>query len=109
MTPKEKKHVLENVPLNDKMTGFQATVSVEKDQAYASAKHRDGPLILDILVPPLHKDPRERRARKIADRAARSFFKQPKFVVTVWIYWEDRMPIFRYREGKITKNTRSLT
>ena len=41
---------------------------------------------------------RDSKAKRIADKHARSFFKRPFLVKKGVIYFEDRMPIFRYRE-----------
>lgn len=99
MTPKEKERVMHNLEANNTSTiGDYCWATPIHDGVFANVKHRNGVLMLDLAVDVGRDNKQDRRAKKLADKHARSFFKRPRFVLKSVIHWEDRMPVFRYRE-----------
>jgi len=98
MTPKEKQRILEMMPSNDKMSGSVWAIHVHRDRISASAKTVNGIVVLSLMVAIGRDNKRHSRAKKMAEKCARSFFKRPKFVRKGIVRWDNNYPVFHYRE-----------
>ena len=99
MTPKQKAHVQSNIVANDKTKGWAWSVSVEKGRILAHAKHNArGDLLLHLMVFLSKDNRRHSRAKKLAEKCARTFFKRPVFAGKTLIWWDGVYPSFSYRE-----------
>lgn len=98
MTPEEKQRILSMMPSNDKMAGSVWAIHVHRDQISASAKHVNGVVVLSLMVAIGRDNKRHSRAKKMAEKCARNFFKWPKFVRKGIVRWDGNYPVLYYRE-----------